>query len=67
MFPVTFIMFEHVKVGKHIEHIRQKLSKSMLIVKFHPGMKCLHNFFSFFHPGMKFYSCLFDTNEFIPG
>ena len=30
----------------------------MLILKFHPGMKCLHVFLSFFHPGMKFYPCL---------
>ena len=67
MFPVTFIMLEHVKVGKHIEHIRQKLSKSMLIVKFHPGMKCLDNLFYFFYPGMKFYSYLFEKNELILG
>ena len=31
----------NLKVGKHIEYMRQKLSKNMLIVKFHPGMKCL--------------------------
>ena len=30
----------------------------MLILKFHPGMKCLHVFFSFFHPGMKFHPSL---------
>ena len=28
------------------EYIRQKLIKNMLILKFHPGMKCLHVFFS---------------------
>ena len=49
------------------EYIRQKLKKNMLILKFHPGIKCLHIFFSFFHPEMKFYSCLFDSDEFIPG
>ena len=30
------------------EYIRQKLIKNMLILKFHPGMKCLHVFFFFF-------------------
>ena len=30
----------------------------MLILKFHPGMKCLHVFFSFFHP------CLSSRDEF---
>ena len=43
----------------------------MLILKFYPGMKCLHVFFSFFHPVMKFHPCLFDrvfyTWHFIPG
>ena len=32
----------------------------ILILKFHSRMKCLHVFFSFFHP------CLFDRDEFIP-
>ena len=54
MFLATFIMFKHVKVGKYIEDMRQNVSENMLIVKLHPGMKCLHIFFSFFHPGMKF-------------
>ena len=35
----------------------------MLILKFHPGMKCLHVFFSFFHPGMKFHPCLSSRDE----
>ena len=35
----------------------------MLILKFHPRMKCLHVFFSFFHPGMKFHPCLSSRNE----
>ena len=30
----------------------------MLILKFNPGMKCLHVFFSFFHPGIEFHPCL---------
>ena len=28
-------------------HIRQKLKKNILILKFHPGMKCLHALFYF--------------------
>ena len=40
--------------------MRQKLSKNMLIVKFHPGMKCLQTFFSFFCPGMKLHPCIFE-------
>ena len=40
-----------------------KNSKNMLILKFHPGMKCLHVFFSFFHPGMKFHPCLSSRDE----
>ena len=32
------------------KYIRQKFIKNMLILKFHPRMKCLHVFFSFFHP-----------------
>ena len=30
----------------------------MLILKFHPGMKCLHVFFNVFHPRAKFHTCL---------
>ena len=60
IYLVTFIMFKHVKVGKHIEYMRQKIIKNMLIGKFHPGIKCLNIFFSFFfHPGMKSHPCLF--------
>ena len=33
----------------------------MLILKFHPGMRCLHVSFSFFHPRMKFHPCLFEA------
>ena len=44
-FFLTFIMLKHGKVRKHIEHMRQKLSKNMLIVKYYPGMKRLHVFF----------------------
>ena len=49
----NFIMFKHVKVGKNIERMRQNLSNNILIVKFHPWMKCLHIICSFFHPRMK--------------
>ena len=35
----------------------------MLILKFHPRMKCLHVFFSFFHPRMKFHPCLSFRDE----
>ena len=55
IFLVIFIIFKHVKVEKHIKNMCQKLSKNMLIVKFHLGMKCLHIFFSFFHPKMNFH------------
>ena len=61
IFLLIFILFEHVKVGKHIEYMRWKLSNYMLIVKFHLEMKRLHFFF------MKFYLCLFHRDEFIPG
>ena len=55
VFLLTFMMFKHVKVGKHIEYMHQKSSKNMFIVKFHHGMKCLHTFF-FFIPGRNFIS-----------
>ena len=45
------------------EYIRQKLIKNMLILKFHPGMKRLHVFFSFFHPRMKSHPCLSSQDE----
>ena len=45
------------------EYIRQKLIKNMLILKFHPEMKCLHVCFSFFHPGMKSHPCLSSQDE----
>ena len=45
------------------EYIRQKLIKNMLILKFHPRMKCLHVFFSFFHSGMKSHPCLSYRDE----
>ena len=52
-------MFKHVKDGKLNKSVRQKLSKHMLIAKFHSRIKCWHISFSFFplrmrfHPGMK--------------
>ena len=48
IFRVTFIMFKHVKVRQHIEYMVQKLSKNMVIVKFHPDMKSFQILFSFF-------------------
>ena len=45
IFLATFIMFKHIKVGKNVEYMRQKLSKNMLIVKFGLHMKCLYIFF----------------------
>ena len=39
-------MFKYVKVRTHFEHMRQKSSKNMLIVKFHPGLTRLFSFFS---------------------
>ena len=45
------------------EYIRQKLIKNMLILKFLLGMKCLHAFFSFFHPKMKSRPCLSSRDE----
>ena len=45
------------------EYIRQKLIKNMLILKFHPRMKYLQVFFSFFHPGMKYHPCLSSRDE----
>ena len=63
----TFIRFKHVNFGKHIRIHVKNLRKSMLMLKFHPEMKSLHVFFSFFHPEMKFHPCLLDRNEFMPG
>ena len=40
-----------------------KIKKNMLIFKFHPVMKCLHVFFSFFRPGMKFHLCFSSRDE----
>ena len=44
-----------------------KFKKNTLILKFHPGMKCLQVCLSFFHPKMKVQTCLFDRGEFIMG
>ena len=43
------------------------MKKILFTHEFHPGMKCLHVFFSFFHSRMKFHLCLFDRDKFIPG
>ena len=40
-----------------------KNKKNMLILKFHPGMKSLHLFFSFFHSGKKFHHYLSSRDE----
>ena len=45
------------------ENVRQKLIKNMVILKFHLGMKCLHVFFSVFHPRMKSHPCLSSRHE----
>ena len=45
------------------EYVRQKLIKNMRILKFHPGMKCLHIFFSFFHHGLKSHLCFSSPDE----
>ena len=44
-----------------------KNKKNTLILKFHPGMKCLQVCLSFFHLKMKVQTCLFDRGEFIMG
>ena len=59
----TFIMFKHAEFGKHTWIHTSKIKKNMLILKFHPGMKCLHVFFSFFHLGMKLHPCLSSQDE----
>ena len=59
----TLIMFKHVNFGKHLNTCVKNEKKNILILKFHPGMKCLHVFFSFFHPGMKSHPCLSSRDE----
>ena len=41
----------------------ENILEYILILKFHSGMKCLHVFFSFFHPGMKFHPCISSQDE----
>ena len=53
--PIKNSLLRHFKVGKFTEYMTQKLSKNMIIVKFHPGMKCLHIFFPFYEIFMKFH------------
>ena len=63
---ITFIPLLYsntVTLESIFEYIRQRLIKNMLILKFHPGMKCLHIFFSFFHLGMKSHPCLSSLDE----
>ena len=58
IFLVAFTMFKPVKGERHMDYMRQKFSKSTLIVKLHPGMKCLHISFPFFIPGQNLISVL---------
>ena len=58
----TFIIFKHAEFGKHTPIIRQKL-KNQAHFKISSGNKCLHLFFSFFHPRMKFHPCLSSRDE----
>ena len=74
VFLLTFIMFRHVKIGKHIEYMRQKLSKNKLIVKFHPGGSVYTSFFLLFIPERNSIPVLnikrhftIDRDDFIPG
>ena len=60
-------MFKTLTLESIFEYIRKKIYVRILILKFHPGMKCLNVFFSFLHPGMKFHPCLFYRDEFILG
>ena len=67
----THIMLKDVTFEKHIWIHTSEIRKT-LILKFHPG--CLHVFFSFFHPGMKFHlgkhmqrHFTIDRDDFIPG
>ena len=45
IFLLTFIMFKHFKVGKYLEHMRQKLSKNLPIFNFFTRMNCFPSFF----------------------
>ena len=48
-----FIIFSLCS-NKLIHTFKKNEKKKMLILKFHPGMKCLHVFFLFFIPGWNF-------------
>ena len=43
-------------------YVKKKFKKNAHF-KISSGMKCLHVFFSFFHPGMKFHPCLSSRDE----
>ena len=48
-------MFKHVNFGTYILMHTSEVKRDMLIIKFHPGMNCLHAFFPFFFiPGWNF-------------
>ena len=66
LLPSSFILVlcsNTLTLKSIFEYIRQKLIKNMRLLKFHPGMKCLHVFFSFFNPGMKCHLCLSSRDE----
>ena len=66
LFFITFISSlcsNTLTLESIFEYICQKLIKNMRILKFHPGMKCLHIFFSFFHPRLKSHPCLSSRDE----
>ena len=44
----TLITFKTLTLESTFEYIRQKIYIFIFILKFHPGMKCLHVFFVFF-------------------
>lgn len=68
IFLLTFIMFKHFKVGKYLEHMRQKLSKNLPIFNFFYQDELFSFFFpSFFYPGIPFHPCLFDRDKYILG
>ena len=62
----TFIMLKHHNFGKHIWIIRQKTFLKNAHFKISSRDDSIYtSFFSFFHPGRKFHTSLFDRDEFI--
>ena len=52
---VLWLCSNMLNLEKHTWIHKSKIKKNMLILKFHPRMKGLRVFFSFFHPWMKFH------------